>query len=109
MRRPASVRNSRKYIALTETVASPMMKIRLYGSCKPTITGIPPESHLGDVTSTFAAPNQSRRPCWIIRLTPHVRSSVSSGRPYRNRITPRSSTKPAAPATRNDTGKATRK
>ena len=47
MRRPASVRKSRKYIALTETVASPMMKIRLYGSCSPTITGMPPESHLG--------------------------------------------------------------
>jgi hypothetical protein len=84
-----------------------MMKIRLYGSCRPTITGMPPESHLGDVTSTFAAPNQSRRPCWIMRLTPHVRSSVSSGRPYRNRITPRS--RRAGRPTRNEKGRATRK
>ena len=57
------------------------MKSRLYGSWTPIITGMPPESHRGEVTSTLAAPNHSRRPCWIIRLTPQVSSRVSSGRP----------------------------
>jgi len=57
------------------------MKTRLYGKVSPTITGTPPESHEGELTSTFAAPNQSRRPCWIMSEAPHVKSSVSSGRP----------------------------
>ena len=57
------------------------MKSLLNGSWIPTITGTPPESHVGEITSTFAAPNQRRRPCWIMRLMPQVSSRVSSGRP----------------------------
>jgi len=81
MRSPAAVLKSNRYIPATQTAASPMMKSRLYGSWTPTITGMPPDSQRGAVTSTFAAPNQSLSPCWMMRLTPHVRSSVSSGRP----------------------------
>jgi len=68
-------------MAATQSVAKPMMNSRLYGSWTPIMTGTPPESHRGEVTSTLAAPNQRRSPCWIIRLIPQVRSRVSSGRP----------------------------
>ena len=57
------------------------MNTRLYGKVSPTITGTPPESHDGELTSTFAAPNQRRSPCWMISEAPHVSSNVSSGRP----------------------------
>src|SRR5207247_2643981 len=35
----------------------------------------------GDETSTLAAPNHRRSPCWMMSEAPHVSSSVSSGRP----------------------------
>ena len=41
-----------------------------------------------------------------MRLKPHVASSVSSGRPYRCRITVRSSTTPTAALTKNAAGSA---
>ena len=48
-------------IIATHAAASPMMKIRLYGSCTPTITGMPPDRYRGAVTSTLAARRISSR------------------------------------------------
>ena len=47
-----------------------------------------------------------RTACCRIRLSPQVASRVSSGRPYRKRISVRSITTPSAPATRNAAGTA---
>ena len=81
MRSPVLVRKSSQYIAATLTEARTMMKSRLNGSVRPVMSAKPPDSHVGDETSTLAAPKYRRRPCWMMSEAPHVSSSVSSGRP----------------------------
>ena len=50
-----------------------------------------------------------RTACCKISEIPNVANSVSSGRPYRKRITPRSMSIPTAPDTKNAAGTATSK
>ena len=61
---------------------------------------------LGAPTSRLVGPNEVRTACCRIRLMPQVASSVSSGRPYRKRMTPRSIAMPTSAATRNASGMA---
>ena len=84
-----------------------MIAIRLYGSVRLLSTATPPDSQAGFSTGTFCAPKIERTACISTRLMPQVASSVSSGRPYSQRITPRSSTAPTAAAARKLTGIAT--
>ena len=80
-----------------------MMTMRLYGSTR-LGSAMPPDIHDGFETSTFCAP-KIWRTNWIRnRLMPQVASSVSSGRPYNQRITLRSSAMPTRPETTNATG-----
>ena len=66
----------------------------------------PPLIHTGFSTPTFCAPNTLRTSCCSTRLMPQVASSVSSGRPYRKRITLRSSAAPVKADARKATGTA---
>ncbi len=105
--RPRRVLFSKSQVRSTTNSAKPMITMRLYGSTRFGSTCRPPESQAGLATSTFCAPN-STRTSWIrIRLMPQVASRVSSGRPYRWRITVRSSAMPIAAVTKKATGNAT--
>ena len=86
-----------------------MMARRLYGSTRPPSTVTPPDIQAGLATSTFCAPKMVRTSCIRIRLMPQVASRVSSGRPYSQRITVRSSATPTRPATTKAAGKAANK
>ena len=65
-----------------------------------------PDMKFGAPTSRLVGPNVVRTACCRIRLMPQVASSVSSGRPYRKRMTPRSIAMPTSAATRNASGMA---
>ena len=81
------------------------MTMRLYGSVR-LVNSMPPDIQDGLATSTFWAP-KIWRTSWIRnRLMPQVASSVSSGRPYSQRITLRSSAMPTSAEARNATGTA---
>ena len=83
-----------------------MMTIRFHGSTRFEKRWMPPDIQTGFSTCTFCAPN-SVRIAWIrMRLMPQVASSVSSGRPYRKRMTLRSSAMPTSAETANATGTA---
>ncbi|MNU56981.1 hypothetical protein D3C71_460890 [compost metagenome] len=69
-------------------------------------SGKEPDIHDGLPTSWLVGPKIVRIACCRMSDTPQVASSVSSGRPYRKRITPRSMTKPTKPVTRKATGSA---
>ena len=105
-KRPTRVRLISSHTAASTTSAKTTIAMRLNGMTYPPAIAMPPDSHDGFSTSTFCAPN-SERQAWISsRLTPHVVSSVSSGRPYSQRSTPRSSTMPMAAVTMNAAGSA---
>ncbi|MOA37359.1 hypothetical protein D3C78_1589440 [compost metagenome] len=100
------MRLSSSQVSSTTARAKPMITRRLYGNTRFGSSWTPPDSHAGLLTSTFCAPN-SRRMAWIrIRLMPQVASRVSSGRPYRWRITVRSNAMPTPALMANATGKA---
>ena len=80
--------------------------MRFHGNTRLVMSSTPPDIQFGFSTCTFCAPN-SVRIDWIrMRLMPHVASSVSSGRPYRNRITVRSISMPVAADAMNAAGSA---
>ena len=60
----------------------------------------------GAETGRLSGPKAVRTACCRISDTPQVASSVSSGRPYRKRMTVRSMPTPIAPATRKAAGTA---
>ena len=100
------MRVSSSQISTTTAAAKPMMTMRLHGSTTFVKSSMPPDIHAGFSTCTFCAPKIVRT-AWIrMRLMPHVASSVSSGRPYRKRITVRSSTMPTSADAANATGSA---
>src|SRR3990167_2423430 len=92
--RPRRVLLMRKATPASTASAKATMITRLQGSCRLSMSCTQPLIHAGFSTPTFCAPNTLRTSCCSIRLMPQVASSVSSGRPYRKRITPRSSTAP---------------
>ena len=65
-----------------------------------------PVMKAGAETGRLSGPKAVRTACCSTSDTPQVASRVSSGRPYRNRITVRSMATPIAPATRNAAGTA---
>ena len=69
-------------------------------------TSIEPDIQDGLPTSRLLGPKMVRTACWRIRLTPHVASRVSRGRPYRKRMMPRSMARPTSAATRKASGSA---
>ncbi|SAJ33765.1 Uncharacterised protein [Enterobacter cloacae] len=81
--------------------------MRFHGSVRLAKTCTPPDSQAGFATSRFWAPKVMRTSWISIRLIPQVASRVSSGRPYRWRITVRSSTIPIPAVRQNATGSAT--
>ena len=89
--------------------AKPMMTSRLYGSDRLFSTCTPPLIHTGFSTPTFWAPKMLRTSCCSIKLMPQVASKVSSGPPYRKRITLRSITAPVSAASKKATGTAASK
>ncbi len=68
-----------------------------------------PLIQLGFSTPTFCAPNRLRTNCISTRLMPQVASRVSSGRPYKKRITLRSMAAPTRAEVRKATGMAASK
>ncbi len=83
-----------------------MITMRLHGSTTSVSTSTPPDIHDGFSTCTFCAPKIVRTDWISIRLMPQVASSVSSGRPYSQRITARSSAMPTSAETANAAGTA---
>ncbi|MDT4823881.1 hypothetical protein FQZ97_571210 [compost metagenome] len=102
--RPRRVLPMSQPIASSTSAAKTMMQMRFHGSVTLLSIVKPPLIQPGFSTPTFCAPKSERTSCCSIRLMPQVASSVSSGRPYRKRITPRSSTAPTSADARNDTG-----
>ena len=105
--RPRRVRAISAHTPTSTRTAKPTIAMRLKGSVRLLITSTPPDSQVGFSTGTFCAPKIERTACCSIRLMPQVASSVSSGRPYSQRITLRSSAAPTSAAARKDTGIAT--
>ena len=96
--RPSRVRVSSSHDAAARSAAKAMITMRLHGSTTLVMISMPPDIHDGFSTCTFCAPKIVRT-AWIrMRLMPQVASSVSSGRPYRKRMTVRSSTMPTSAA-----------
>ena len=81
------------------------MVSRLYVTVTPPHC-VAPLIQAGVPTSRLLAPNTLRTACCNTSDRPQVASSVSSGRPYKNRINPRSIKIPTAPDTRNASGTA---
>ena len=69
-------------------------------------TGNAPLIQAGVPTLRLSAPKIDRTACCSTSDRPQVASNVSSGRPYRNRISSRSIATPTAPDTRNAHGTA---
>ena len=82
-----------------------MMMMRLYGNDKLPSTCTPPLIHEGFSTPTFCAPKMLRTNCISIRLMPQVANRVSSGRPYKKRMTDRSNAAPISADAMKATGK----
>ena len=104
--RPRRVLLIRKATPPSTASAKATMITRFQGSCRLSSSRTPPLIHAGFSTPTFCAPNTVRTSCISTRLLPQVASRVSSGRPYRKRITPRSMAMPTSPATRKASGTA---
>ena len=103
MRRPSEVNFRPAASAANAAIDSTRMNSRDRGKANPrTSTG--PDSHAGAGTSTPAVPNTSRASCCSTSATPHVTSSVSSGRWYMRRSSVTSSSTPSRPATTKATG-----
>ena len=103
---PRRVRVSSSEIRTTTAAAKKMIAMRFHGSTRLGMSSIPPDIQFGFSTCTFCAPN-SVRIDWIrMRLIPQVASSVSSGRPYRKRITLRSIAMPTTADAAKATGMA---
>ena len=86
-----------------------MMTSRLYGKVRLPSRVRLPLIQLGFSTPTFCAPNKVRTVCISTNEMPQVASSVSSGRPYKNRITLRSMSAPTSAALPKATGSAASK
>ena len=65
-----------------------------------------PDMKDGAPTSRLDGPKIERTACCSTSDRPQVASSVSSGRPYRKRMMPRSMAMPTAPATTKASGRA---
>ena len=102
--RPRRVRTSRNATTASTAIEKPTIAMRFQGSTSVEVISSPPDIHDGLDNSTFWAPNSVRAACDSSSDTPKVASSVSSARPYRNRITVRSITSPTSPALMKATG-----
>ena len=103
---PSRVLFSNSQVNASTSSTNAITAMRFHGNTRFGNSCTPPDSHAGLATSTFCAPN-STRTSWIsTRLMPQVASRVSSGRPYRWRITVRSSVMPIPAVMANATGSA---